>query len=160
MVKINKLNLGIGVLIAVIAFIGLYFFLIFAPKELPGNNNTLENVELNVPGGSDITVISAYWGTSDKPANLTDVCSNETKNLEEGFEFTIEAETRIIAPNYNECAVYNNGHKISTTVNEMHSNYMDLQAMAETDRKNLVMICCSLGERLDCSNVTTLLQCE
>ena len=155
----NKLHLIVGLLIAIIAFIGLYFYFSNAQIPEPQKNITIGNVEVNKVNTSEIKLVGAYWGNSAKPADYNETCSNETRDLAEGFTFTIEAETSINAPNYNECYIVNNGHKQQTAVVEMHDNYMNMQTKAETDRLNYVGVCCKLGERLDCSNATMLLQC-
>jgi len=155
----NKLHLAIGLVIVVIAFIGLYVYFSSAPAVAPVQNETVLNVEVNKTNTTEITLSGAYWGSTTKPADYNETCSNETRNLAAGFTFTVEAETSIDAPNYDECYIVNNGHKQQTAVVEMHDTYMNVQAKSETDRRNMVGICCQLDDRLDCSNFTALLQC-
>jgi hypothetical protein len=73
--------------------------------------------------------------------------------------FTVEAETGINAPNYDECYIFDNGLQLDTRVIESQGNYLNMQSKTDTDKTNRVGVCCVLGERLDCSNFTTLLQC-
>ncbi|MDD5181766.1 MAG: hypothetical protein PHC66_01185 [Candidatus Nanoarchaeia archaeon] len=154
---VNKLHLITGLIIAIIAFIGLYFYFGYAQIGAPANGAL--NVEINKTNVTGIKLIGAYWGTSTLPADYNDTCSNETKNIEGGFLFSVEANSGIDPVNYDECYIVNNGHKIDTGIIEMHGSYMNLEANAETDRQNMVGICCELGDRLDCSDATTLLQC-
>jgi hypothetical protein len=156
----NKLHLAIGLIIVVIAFIGLYVYFSSAPAAAPVQNETaVLNVEVNKTNTTEITLNGAYWGSSTKPADYNETCSNETRNRADGFTFTVEAETSIDAPNYDACYIVNNGHRQQTAVVEMHDAYMNVQAKSETDRRNMVGICCQLDDRLDCSNFTALLQC-
>lgn len=156
---VNKLHVAIGLLLAIMAFIGLYIYFSYAPMPAQQNNATIENVEINKTETTGIKLIGAYWGNKTNPADSNETCSNDTKNLADGFKFTVEAETGIDSPNYDTCYIVNNGHKQQTTTIEMHDNYMNVQTKADTDRTNYVAVCCELGERMDCSDAVKLMQC-
>ena len=151
-----------GIIIAVVAIlilVGFYFALpyMFAPAQKNGITQTIGDV--NTPATKNVTVslTGTYWGAVDKPANESDVCSNNTMNT--NLTYVVEANTAIKAANYDVCYIKNNNKKTDTTVTEMHDYFIALTATAETDRENSVKACCLSEGKEYCSEANKLYLC-
>ncbi len=104
---------AIGIIvIAILILAGFYFALpyLFAPAQT-GTVKTIGDVPAPEIKDASVTMIGAYWGEFEKPANESLMCSNDTMNAE--LSYVVEANTAIPAPNYENCYIKNNDKKDS-----------------------------------------------
>jgi hypothetical protein len=145
--------------IAILVLAGFYFAspYLFSTAQKTGITQTIGDV--NTPATKNVTVSisGVYWGVVDKPANESEICSNQTMNA--NLTYVVEATTAIKAANYDACYIKNNDQKTATTVTEMHDYFIALTATAETDRANNVKACCLSEGKEYCSEAQKLYLC-
>jgi hypothetical protein len=155
----GTLNTILIVVVAIVILGGFYFALPYLTEKVQKNGITQTIGDVQTPATKNVTVSMAgvYWGAVDKPANESEMCSNNTMNT--NLTYVVEANTAIKAANYDVCYIKNNNKRTDTTVAEMHDYFIALTATAETDRENNVKACCLSEVKEYCSEANKLYLC-